>query len=408
MSTRASVSAAPRRFDELDAYRGIAALGIVVFHSYQYSGGVYAGTALHPLFAGLQLSAVFFCLSGFLLFLPFARAALAQDGVPAARGFLIRRLIRLVPLYYLVLLGIWTWRFAGEPAQVVDLLLHLSFTHSFHPDYIFSTVGPAWSLAVELHFYLFLAVFGPLLHWLCGKLPTRSMRLALIATLLGLLVAGSVRFKWVIAGSAAPLTALFSLPARLDSFALGMLLALAVAEAGERPRFGLLWARLLRAAGLALVAAAALLAALSPLAQLYHASLIGLASALLIASTVLGPRGTPWERVLRAAPLRLLGTLSFGIFLLHEPLLIELGRAGLLISPAPGAFPRNALVLIGLSLVGAALGYALIERPTGELRHLFDRSGRLVERYGDAAPAAPTVPARHLSASARRTAPTRN
>ena len=60
------------RFEGLEAYRGIAALLLVVFHAYQYTREgtgryAYEGTPLGALFGSLQLSGWFFVLSGFLI-----------------------------------------------------------------------------------------------------------------------------------------------------------------------------------------------------------------------------------------------------------------------------------------------------------------------------------------------------
>lgn len=386
--------ATARRFDELEAYRGIAALCVIIFHVYQYSREglglaeyVYAGTLQHMLFAGLHMSSIFFTLSGFLLFLPFVRAALAQSERPTVRGFLTRRLIRLLPLYYLVLLVVWAWRFNGSPEQLTDLALHLTFTHTLHPDYIFWTLGPAWSLAVEFHFYLFLACFAPLTYWLCGRLGTVAQRQALIGGLLGLIALASIALKWW--GFNQPggpsILLSYNLPAKLDTFAFGMLLALVVASHRGGIGFGPRGAWLLRLAGLSLIAGAALLETLNPLIALYHATLVSAGAVLTIASTTIGPRGSRWERVLRLPALAFIGSISYGLFLLHEPLMLELGRVGWLISPAPEAFPRNVLVVLGLALTAASLSYQLFERPCHELRHLFDRHGRMIDRYSDVA-----------------------
>ncbi len=390
--------APPRRFDELEAYRGIAALAILIFHVYQYSGqalDVHAAIAGAPwwqrMLSGLHLSGVFFTLSGFLLFLPFARAALGQQEPPSARGFLLRRLIRILPLYYLGVLVVWAWRFVGHEGQVSDLLLHLSFTHTFHEDYIFWTIGPAWSLAVEVHFYLFLAAFGPWAVQIAQRSPSAGRRQALLGGMILGLVGASVAYKWWAYSS--PTVAptdwpfFYSLPARLDALALGMLLALAVAAYGAAPRFGTPTARLLWVGGLALIGAAVMLDTASPLAHLYYSTVVALGTVLLISATALGPRGSGWERaLLRPAP-RFLGRISYGIFLLHEPIMIELGRAGLLIAPGAGAFFTNVPVVIGLSVGAATLSYYLLEQPCSELRHLFDRGGRLIERYPHGAPA---------------------
>lgn len=388
-------SAPARRFEELEAYRGLAAVGILVFHVYQYAGQAVSASSALPdtppmqrLFSGLHLSGVFFVLSAFLLFLPFARAALFQHEPPSPRAFLIRRLIRLLPLYVLAVLVVWAWRFTGSPGQILDLLLHLSFTQTFHQTYIFWTIGPAWSLAVEMHFYLLLAGLAPFAHRLCGALSTPGRRQALLACLLAALALLSVGYKWWAFSSPsvgpAHYPAFYSLPAKLDAFALGMLLALAVAGRGASgPVLGAPAAWLARLAGLALIGGAIMLDTASAVVHLYYSTIVGAGAALLIASTTLGPRGSAWERGLRLPPLRHLGTVSYGIFLLHEPIMIELGKAGVLIGAGPAAFVPNVLILIALSAGAATLSYHLVERPCNELRHLFDRRGRLVQRYSE-------------------------
>lgn len=401
------------RFDELEAYRGIAAVAILIFHAYQYtregSGAatyVFEGTPWHALFNGLHLSGVFFALSGFLLFLPFARAAIRQDGERSARSFLIRRLIRILPLYYLVLLVVWCWRFVGQPGQVADLLLHLTFTQTFHPDYIFWTVGPTWSLAVEMHFYLLLALCAPGIYRLCGRLGSRRGRVVALATGLGGLILASALFKLGVAalpgGMAQHWMLLYSLPAKLDAIAFGMLLALLVAARDGNPLFGKGAARTAQCAGLGLVGLAIGLEGIHRGVELFYSAIVGMGVMLLIGSTTLGPRGSGLEHVLKLPPFRLVGTLSYGIYLLHEPLLIELGKAGLLIAPEPGAFLWNVAALLAVSIAGALLAHHLVERPFHELYHLFDGRGRRVERYPGAATPHPQPPARPAGRRAPR------
>ncbi len=69
--------------------------------------------------------------------------------------------------------------------------------------------------------------------------------------------------------------------------------------------------------------------------------------------------------------LNLLGTLSYSLYLWHEPILIELGGRGLLIRQVPSLFPFNATLLVALSLAVAALAYVAMSRAAAlELRHL--------------------------------------
>src|SRR5689334_1175248 len=77
-------------FSELDGYRGIAALLIVVFHAYQHSrvfiNYPFEGSPLHLLLINLDFAvACFFVLSGFLLFLPFVNSLLNNESKISAR-----------------------------------------------------------------------------------------------------------------------------------------------------------------------------------------------------------------------------------------------------------------------------------------------------------------------------------
>ena len=107
---------------------------------------------------------MFFVLSGFVLWLPVAKAALdARTGRPGW-VLLFRRMARLLPLYYAVVLVVWTTTNPSLPGHWQDLLMHLTFTHVYSDDYIFWTIGPAWTLGVEFHFYVLMALSVPLVH----------------------------------------------------------------------------------------------------------------------------------------------------------------------------------------------------------------------------------------------------
>lgn len=381
----------PERFVELEAYRGIAALLVVVFHAYQYSREgmhlqeyVYEGTLLHIVFSNLEAAvAWFFVLSGFLIFLPFARAAADQNRPRSARDFLIRRVIRIVPLYYAAILIVWLLHYTGEMGQWIALLEHLTFTQVFDREHIFWIIGPAWSLAVEVIFYLFVAGFGPLAYFACKYVSTPLARVSLLAGAALLLVIFSVVYKWwafymaQIPSENSPVY--FGPLAKLDTFAMGMLLAVAVVAVKGRPQLTGGVPALLRVLGVAVLAGGFALRANSTPVGLYIHTLAGLAFVLILASTAMGPRKSLWERMLARPALLFLGLISYSVYMWHEPLMIGLGEYSVLISKAPSAFPSNALLLMAVSIVAATLSYWLVERPTLRLRHLFRRERGLAQ-----------------------------
>jgi peptidoglycan/LPS O-acetylase OafA/YrhL len=382
-----------QRFEELEAYRGLGALLIVVFHAYQFSREglglsryLYEDTALHLLFFNLRsTTAWFFVLSGFLVFLPFAREAIQQRTPRTARGFLVHRAVRILPAYYLALVVVWTWRFSGSPEQWVDLVEHLTFTHIFDRAHIFWTIGPAWSLGVEFYFYLFIAVFGPLAFKLCGRLRSARDRAAILTLTLLALGLLSAAYKalafYVLHVPRDDYPAYYGVLAKLDVLVLGMLLAIGVAMARGRPWLRGAPAGMVLVAGLIVQLLAYLGQGRSEIVDLYLYTLSGVAFLLVLASTVLGPPGSPWQRAVSLRPFQFLGLISYSLFLWHEPLMLELAKQGLLISPAPESFPRNAAVLLLVAVIAGAASYWLIEKPTLLLRHLFTREGRLARRY---------------------------
>lgn len=378
-------------FEGLDAYRGIAALLILVYHVYQYSGqatgaqaSVYEGTPWHLLFDGLAAAmSWFFVLSGFLIFLPFARAAIDGEGALSIRSFLIGRAIRILPVYYLAIIVVWTWRYYGSGEQWVSLLQHLTFTQVFSREHIFWDIGPTWALALIVQFYLFVALTGPLVQRVCARLATSWSRATLLAGSALALVVASTGYKWwafyVARIPEDNWPAYFGPLAKLDNFAMGMLLAVAVVATG-RPKVGRFVPILIWLFGGALMAASIAYGG-SELVNLYLVTLVGLGFTLVLTATVLALPGSLLPRLLEFPALRYLGPISFGILVWHEPIMIELGKRDVLISQIPDTFAQNAIILLFLGVVAGALSYALVERPVMRLRYLFDRKGRLAERY---------------------------
>lgn len=110
-------------------------------------------------------------LSGFLLFLPYARAMVLGDDVPLVRTFYQRRVMRIVPSYYfLTLLMLFAvaipWQLYGNDtgAMVRDVIAHLTFTQTFsYHTYIATPIGVAsWTIAIEMQAYL---LFPLLARW---------------------------------------------------------------------------------------------------------------------------------------------------------------------------------------------------------------------------------------------------
>lgn len=351
---------------------------MVVFHAHQFSG-TQGGRFISALDAAV---AWFFVLSALVLFLPVARSVLTGEGRQTTRGFLVRRAIRILPLYFVAILVVWALRNPSLPGDWRDLVEHLTFTHVYDSKRIFYTIGPAWSLAIEVHFYVLVVLLAPPLFHLAQRMRTHAKRVALLAAFPVALVVVSIAFRlfadgpWKVPEDR--WSVWFSFPARLDNFAIGMLLAVAYTATADRRRaLGAVPAVALRIASVGVLASAV---ALEVRHHLWLHLAASVAAALMFASSIFGPRESLWARALSTRALGTLGLISYSLYIWHEPVLLEFSKRGWLFTD-PEAFTANAIVLCLISLPIAFASYWVLEYPTGYLRYMFTPEGRLVDYH---------------------------
>lgn len=172
--------------------------------------------------------------------------------------------------------------------------------------------------------------------------------------------------------------------AKLDTFVLGMLLALAVVAPGRRFRIAGAVPILLRATAVLTILVLFLVVSRSTLVALYAHTLSGLAFVLVLASTVLVStpmRQSAWAQILASPGFQFLGLISYSMYIWHEPIMLGLTNNDILVNSVPSAFPQKALILSAVSVAVATLSYRAIERPAMRLRYLFTHEGRLANRY---------------------------
>jgi peptidoglycan/LPS O-acetylase OafA/YrhL len=386
----ADAGAAPKRSDAIDALRGVAALSVVVFHCWLYASvnpnrPVRHTTADFALFETRIGLILFFVVSGFLLYGPFARAVASDGAPPSVRRYALRRVARILPAYYAALAGAVLLVAAASatpgarPVGARDLPLFLFFGQNYSGTTIMRLNPVTWTLCIEAAFYVMLPVFGLVVYRLA-----RSHRwiepLAIAA-----LVALGIGWAHLASGGNASLPVIKALPAFLPYFAVGMMCAVAVRSGGPGAagRLGLV------ALGAGVVAAngvwhatggAASVSWLGTLTDLPAAAGFGL---IVIAASSDAGRG----RVSVALrPLAAVGVVSYGLYLWHVPLLLVLRGAGVM--------PRNTLavfaVVVPIALVVATASWVFIERPAlrWTRRPRPDRARPAAARRGDAARAA--------------------
>lgn len=359
-----------KRLECLDGLRGVLAVYVMISHMAPFAP--LPGWIARPLSHGGAAVDVFFILSGLVI------VGSLEKFRYRARPFLIARVARIYPVFLAVFAvsllvhalpsGLermtWlspdslAWRMwaSGWPSHwPVDLAAHLTMTHGLFPNvtypYIWlSLLGPAWSLSTEWQFYLLALLLG---GWLARR-GAVAWRLAWL--LIGLGVAGAL---WAIT---VPEPWGFSrafLGNKAGYFGLGVMSALVVA--GD-PRGWRLYA----------IALAAILALCW-----WQGGAGKLAAPLvwtLCLMAQLAPRGAlaPLAAMLRSAPLRWLGAISYGVYLVNEPVQRLLGLV--LAWVAEGDATLFAVfwlpLAVALPIIAAHWLHRTVERPG-------QRAGRL-------------------------------
>ena len=400
----------------MDSVRALAALSVLVFHAVGIYGGALSAHGLRALVARMEVGVVIFLVvSGFLLYRPFVMSHLTGDPPPGVRPYLWRRVLRIVPAYWVALAlatilvpyhGVFTT--GGVPT-------YFGFAQIYRGSTIAAGDPPAWTLGLEASFYLFLPLWAAALRALSSRRARdRRARLRVQAAGVAGLWLFSMGYKAVLIKTGAvavipgsPLPALVTLPGYIDEFALGMGLAVAsawlelggaepavVRLIGRRP--GVAWAFALAAfllvsLGIGLTGDPA--QDYTPAQYLARNVLYGAVAVGVIAPAAFGEeRGGLIRRVLAWPALLWIGLISYGIYVWHSPLLSRLlawhyGQGG---SHLWRYLEWGVVPLLGSVALGAG-SYYLVERPALALRRLVpDRRRQAVsEARAEPAPLAP-------------------
>jgi peptidoglycan/LPS O-acetylase OafA/YrhL len=353
--------AASRHMPALDGLRGVAILLVMAFHFVSTGATLAHGDAsiVDRVVYGVSGAGwigvdLFFVLSGFLI----TGILLDAKGSEGFLGnFYARRVLRIFPLYYAYLVAllivvplaagarfdapfldqVWYWFYLPNVRAAVTPGVHENLFHN--------AAGHLWSLAIEEQFYLI---------WPFCVLFLARHRLSILC---GVMIFGALATR--IALQAAGVSAYALMPARSDALAMGALVAVAV-----RSPVGGRWARsfALPAVGAATIALVTIAisagglrigdawtqtAGLSSLAVLFGAAVLVAARA----------NDEALQRILSGRLLRSFGRYSYGIYILHQPLIVlaawSMGAAGGL----PMAFGLQAPAVIALALLAAAASY---------------------------------------------------
>ncbi|GIX23386.1 MAG: hypothetical protein KatS3mg122_0617 [Caldimonas sp.] len=349
------MSLPPPRYPGLDGIRALAVAAVVWDHTIPYEG---MPAPLRHGFLGVD---VFFVLSGFLI-----TALLLQERASHGRislgKFFIRRCLRIFPLYFAVMGLLATYFVFFAPASssqrtafLTELPYHLTYTSNWVP--METMMGLTWSLSTEEQFYLLWpAMLAFLESW------------AWLAMVVFLILNQAVNFgafDGALQSVGLSAGSLEILQCTFTPIILGSMLAFALSTAHWRDRLAAwpAWPVLLLAAGVLLVTA-------SWPGDIRGWPRLGFqsATAVLLAVIVLHPTGH-LARVLEWRPLAYVGTVSYGIYLLHM-FVVHVTRRVLI---DIGAMDNHLLFLLSLAgaVAVASLSYRYFERPLLQLKDRF-------------------------------------
>jgi peptidoglycan/LPS O-acetylase OafA/YrhL len=367
----APARAADGRYPCFDGIRALAVFMVIVYHS------VFFATAFDTpgarFFWNLNAGVwIFFVVSGFLLYLPFAAEHLGGGRHVSWRGFAIRRVARIYPAYWAVI-AFFTFvvpraTITGAGGFARSLTLTFTYTRARNPFLV--GLPPAWSLVVEMTFYAFLPFYAAAV----GRLARRWN--ALSVELLGVAVVGALGVGAIVAVAegydAAWITVL---PQHVTAFALGMFLAVlssaplragTVARLEQFGRAAWVWWAL----ALALFLAIPLVARVEPLAGMSAGQTIGLnicqtfIGFFVVIPAVLGPqRHGAIRRFLRSRPLVFFGVISYGLYLWHW-FVLEIVQEDWLDRPLyHGNWIATLIAGLPVVIAAATASWYLLERP---------------------------------------------
>jgi len=404
-------------FPCLDGMRALAALGVFLFHAGRQTSFFFTDSrlTLDHLDVGV---AVFFVLSGFLIYRPFAAANLSGSRTPGLRGYFRRRAFRIYPAYVVALVVLWRLGDVDVDGRV-GLLKHLTLLSGYFRDPGGAGLVVAWTLTVEVSFYAFAPLWSALVRRVGRRTGLRTGRWngPLGAEVAGALALTALGFGsiWWFYPSTSVWPGLRVLPPALSSLGVGMLFAVLSAQADRAPA----WAGALRRVGnpvwawwaLATAAFVAMrslcpapmnfLPVFTPEKVPARAWQVAVAFALMLPMVFGDQRAGLVRRILRSRPAVFAGTVSYAFYLWHYSVIhwVVDRPATMFLPYHRGRELAQVAVALVVSLLIATASWYLVERPALRFGRRSMRSTRAtraevrVDTTGEAARQATGEPA---------------
>lgn len=359
----------PSRFVALDGMRAVGAFAVLLTHVGFQSGHALQGHLAGPL-ARLDAGvALFFVVSGFLLFRPHVVAHLDDRPAPGAGRYYWYRATRILPVLWVAVGAAWI--LIGD-AESRLYLAHAALVQIYLPDHYVQGLTQMWSLATEVAFYAIL----PLLAAVICRGSGRQLWVRHTSWILGALIIAGPLWMLTVTALGEPLARLW-LPGFIGWFAAGMLLAVwsVAVERGLQPggriaalaRYpGTCWslAFALFAIGTTPLAGPLDLNEPTPLAAAFKNLLYCGIAILVVLPCIPRHRGTPPAGLglLSGRVGRWLGDISYGIFAYHV-VVLRLVDQHVGFTFLDGRFWSRLLLTVTVTVAIAAVSFVAFERP---------------------------------------------
>jgi peptidoglycan/LPS O-acetylase OafA/YrhL len=381
-----------RHYPALDGLRGVAILGVMLFHGFlglKWDLPLNAKLAALPQIGWLGVD-IFFVLSGFLI----TGILLDTRDSPAHfRNFYARRSLRIIPVYYLLLVIVflilpWFIPFDTPGLQTIQHRQAWFWTYLTNISFVFYRklwvqsdwldLNHLWSLAVEEQFYLFwpMVVYFLNRRWLkraCVACVVMSLALRIVLWKMGQ-GTGSMYFPT---------------PCRLDGLAIGSLVAILIRDKGG-------FAAIFNPARIGTVIAAAMLVSLGFLrggivftdkpTVVFGITIVNLLAACVVVMITAPWSSDPLRVLLNNRFLRMSGKYSYGLYLFHDVLRMPLGLlipANRIVKAVGSELLGNLIfvgVFVALSYAVALLSWHAYEKQWLKLKTRFDIAPGSVSR----------------------------
>lgn len=314
LSNLSRVTSTGRFIPEIDGLRFIAIAGVVLLHT-----NTYVWFYMHDQFSASPLNQVlrnlfmrgamgvqlFFAISGFILMLPFIQAHADKRPQPSLKKYFLRRLTRLEPPYLINLCIISMMLLVTHKLPISKLLPHLAASMFYLHNIIYSKMsiinGVAWSLEVEVQFYILAPLIAKIFY-----IRKNHLRYSLIAGIAILFICLQCQIAKIPFYQG-------TLLGQIQYFLAGILLAdIYVTSWKQKPAKNTLWDMI---SGICLISLAILPKEFSPLFP-----------ALIFTAYAGVFRGIVFGRIMRNKWLVTIGGMCYTIYLFHPFITATIGK----------------------------------------------------------------------------------